>query len=365
MKKDSLLVEVNSLLGEVDGYINSTSKDDSTIQRATWIRQQLVAFGRRIRMVSGESTSFEKETEELFNVTVPVHSEQHFKDLISELDSIVPGEGSLQERIDALNKGFVIPVNKVDTLFKLALAEARKRSLGRFALPKEESFQLEYVTGKSWSGYNWYKGNFNSLIQINTDLPIMIERALDLACHEGYPGHHVYNMLLEKNLYRDKGWVEISLYPLFSPQSLIAEGSANYGIEMAFPGDEKYTFIRDVLLPSAGLDTANLKTYLRSLELKAGLNYVRNEVARGLINNQFSEAEAIRWLVEYSLATPASAAKSISFIKKYGSYVICYNYGQDLVRNYVEKGNATTNERWERFSYLLSNPITTSQLMDK
>jgi hypothetical protein len=365
MKKDSLLAEVNSLLGEVDDYINSTSKDDSTIQRASWIKQQLVAFGRRIRIVSGERTSFEKETEELFNVTVPVYSEQHFKDMISELNSIVPGKGSLQVRLDALNKAFVIPTNRVDTLFKLALAEARKRSLARFTLPKKESFQLEYVTGKSWSGYNWYKGGFHSLIQINTDLPIMIERALDLACHEGYPGHHVYNMLLEKNLYRDKGWAEISLYPLFSPQSLIAEGSANYGIDMAFPGEEKYTFIKDVLLPAAGVDTSNLKTYLRSLELKAGLNYVRNEVARGLINNKLSEPEALRWLVEYSLATPASAAKSISFIKKYGSYVICYNYGQDLVRNYVEKDNASTDQRWERFTFLLSNPITTSQLIGK
>jgi hypothetical protein len=172
-------------------------------------------------------------------------------------------------------------------------------------------------------------------------------------------------MLLEKNLYRDKGWAEISLYPLFSPQSLIAEGSANYGIDMAFPGEEKYTFIKDVLLPAAGVDTSNLKTYLRSLELKAGLNYVRNEVARGLINNKLSEPEALRWLVEYSLATPASAAKSISFIKKYGSYVICYNYGQDLVRNYVEKDNASTDQRWERFTFLLSNPITTSQLIGK
>ena len=51
---------------------------------------------------------------------------------------------------------------------------------------------------ESWSGYNWYQGNYRSLIQVNTDLPIYIDRAIDLACHEGYPGHHVYNVLLEK-----------------------------------------------------------------------------------------------------------------------------------------------------------------------
>ena len=44
----------------------------------------------------------------------------------------------------------------------------------------------------------------------------------------------VFNMLLEKNLVRDRGWHEFSVYPLFSPQSLIAEGTANYGIDIAF-----------------------------------------------------------------------------------------------------------------------------------
>ncbi|MEO5646951.1 MAG: hypothetical protein ABIQ56_01240 [Chitinophagaceae bacterium] len=365
MKKDSLLGEVNSLIVELDSIIKSTGKEDSSFQRATWMRQQLVAFGRRIRIVSGEKTSFEKETEELFNVTVPVNNEQHFMDMIKRLDSLVPGKGSLTNRLDALNNKFIIPKNKVDTLFKLSLAEARKKTMQHFVLPGNESFKLEYVTGKSWSGYNWYQGKFESLIQINTDLPIMIERALDLACHEGYPGHHVYNMLLEKNLYVDKGWVEISLYPLFSPQSLIAEGSANYGIEITFPGAEKVQFIKNILLPAAGMDTTNLEIYLEVLELKAGLNYARNEVARGLINGKLTEAEALLWLTTYSLASPASAAKSISFIKSYGSYLICYNYGLDLVRAYIEKGNPSTEKHWDRFSYLLSNPVTTTQLMNK
>ena len=75
-------------------------------------------------------------------------------------------------------------------------------------LPANETFTVEYVKNKPWSGYNWYQGNYRSLIQVNTDLPIYIDRAIDLACHEGYPGHHVYNALLEKHLVRDRGWVE-------------------------------------------------------------------------------------------------------------------------------------------------------------
>src|SRR5690606_403409 len=109
----------------------------------------------------------------------------------------------------------------------------------------QESFQVEYVTDKPWSGYNWFQGDAHSLIQVNTDLPIFIDRAVELGCHEGYPGHHVYNALLENELVRERGWMEYSVYPLFSPASLIAEGSANYGVKLAFPGDERLAFERD------------------------------------------------------------------------------------------------------------------------
>ena len=111
------------------------------------------------------------------------------------------------------------------------------------------------MTDKPWSGYNWYKGRHRSVIQVNTDLPIYVDRAVDLACHEGYPGHHVYNVLLEKNLLRDRGWVEFSVYPLFSPQSLIAEGTANYGIDVAFPGRFAGRLRSRRAVPGGGLES--------------------------------------------------------------------------------------------------------------
>ena len=117
------------------------------------------------------------------------------------------------------------------------------------------------MTDKPWSGYNWYQGGYRSVIQVNVSLPIWIDRALDLACHEGYPGHHLYNALLERELVRGRGWPEFQVYPLFSPQSLIAEGTANYGIELAFPAAERLAFERDVLFPLAGLDPALAAPY--------------------------------------------------------------------------------------------------------
>ena len=175
--------------------------------------------------------------------------------------SAFPGDGPLVARYEAFRSAFVIPRDKLDAVFQAAIQACRERTLAAHRrCPTTEQFTVEYVTNKSWSGYNWYQGNFRSLIQVNTDLPIYIDRAVDLACHEGYPGHHVYNALLEKHLVRDRGWIEFSVYPLFSPQSLIAEGTANYGIEVAFPGPDAIAFEKTVLFPAAGLDPARAPT---------------------------------------------------------------------------------------------------------
>jgi hypothetical protein len=282
------------------------------------------------------------------------------------LNRILPGPGTANYKFEALVDKFSIPGFKVDTLFKTAIQLSRNQTLKHLKLPADESFDLEYVKGKPWSGYNWYKGNFHSLIQLNTDVKILIERAIDVASHESYPGHHVYNTLLEQRLYKEKGWVEISLYPLFSPQSLIAEGTANYGIELVFPGDEKLRFAKEVLLPLAGMDTTGITTYFKALVLKSKLNFVRNDVARGLLDGTMKTEVAQNWLIRYGLYNNESAKKSIDFIRKYRSYVINYNYGLQLVRNYVERtmGNDKSIEhRWQVFATLLSNQFTSSDLL--
>jgi hypothetical protein len=57
--------------------------------------------------------------------------------------------------------------------------------------------------------------------------------------------------------------------------------------------------------------------------------------------------------------------KSISFIKKYRSYVINYNYGQDLVKTHIERNAKTPEKRWELFGQLLSNEMNPADLVGK
>ncbi len=364
--KERFLSDVQELQDTFSTLIEQT-KDDTIALRATWMRAQLTAFSRRIKIFSGEFADFDKESLELYGAVAPVYPEAHYQELVAKLDKVLPGTGAVNDRFQLLANRFIIPKNKLDTVFHAAIAECRKKTLEHFTFPASENFSLEFVTDKPWSGYNWYKGNYESLIQINTDLQIFIERAIDVGSHESYPGHHVYNMLLEKNLYQDKGWVEISMYPLFSPQSLIAEGSANYGINMVFPGNEiKVAFCKEVLLPLAGLDTTGISTYFEALTIRGELNFARNEVARGIVNNTMDAATTMRWLRDYALMNAETAKKSIRFINVNRSYVINYNYGQQLIRNYMEaKGAdaASPAKSWEVFGRLLSNLVLPSDLL--
>jgi hypothetical protein len=333
--------------------------------RHEYLKQQLQSLVARTQMLQGRHFSFDEESAALYNAVSPTFTAGHYDSLLQELDAMLPGQGSLQERYEQFRKGFVIPRQPLDTVFTTAINECRTRTRRHCALPAGESFTVEYVNNKPWTGYNWYKGNAHSLIQVNTDQPLYIDYALHLAAHEGYPGHHVYNTLMEEHLVRERGWMEFSVYALFSPQSLIAEGTANFGVDVVFPDREKIAFERDVLFPLAHIDSANASRYYTIQEWIKKLSYAGNEAARQYLDGKMSREDAIQWLVRYSLATRSRAEQRIAFIEKYRSYVINYNLGEDLVRGYVERQGGTNDhpdKRWTIFVRLLSTPRLPSGL---
>ena len=337
--------------------------DKQLAMRVDGLVARLHALNTRIAINKGDFPSFDDESVALFGSQAPTYDAAHFQDILDQLDTLLPGDETLSKRVEAFNDQFVIAPDKLPAVFEAAMAECRKRTLEHIDLPEGESFTIEYVNDKPWSGYNWYQGNSTSLIQVNTDFPIYISRAVDLGCHEGYPGHHTFNALLEKNLVNDEGWIEYSLYPLFSPQSLIAEGSGNYGIDLAFPGAERIEFEKNVLFPLAGLDAANADLYYEVGALIAQLNFAGNEAARGYLNGDMTRDESAEWLQAYAMTPADKSMQRIRFFNAYRSYVINYNHGKAMVTDYVERDGADADERWARFEKMLSSPMLPADLL--
>ena len=360
--KPALLGATRALMAEVDLAARRIS-DPLAKRRAAFLRAQLRAAETRLMMMQGTRFTFADEAERLFGVRPELKPLASYDAELAKIERLVPGEGALWARVETYLDGFTIPKDRLQKTFDAAIARCRGRSMAHIPMPEGESFRLEFVTGKSWSGYNYYQGGYHSLIQVNTDLPIRLSRALDLGCHEGYPGHHLLNMKLEEKLVKERGWTEFSVYPLYSPQSLIAEGSANYGIDLAFPESSKADTERDILMPIAEIAVPADDRYWQLLAAIERASGARLTIAQQYLDGEIDRATAVALTQKYMLVSPQRAEQSISFTDQYRSYVINYGLGETMVRAWVERGKPSRDEMWQRMAKIVSEPTLPSDLL--
>ena len=374
-RKEAEITKVS--LGEIDEAASDLAADlavivppastaELTRGRHRYVTRQLDALRARVAILNGTKMRFDEESKALYDAVAPPRTEAEFRAAIAELEKRLPGDGPLLDRYETYRRRFVIPRPRLDAVFRAAIDECRARTLKHIRLPGDERFTVEYVTGKTWSAYNWYQGAYRSVIQVNTDLPVNADWAVVLACHEGYPGHHAYNVLLEKNFVRDRGWREFSVYPLFTPQSLIAEGTGDYGVNVAFPGPDRVAFARRVIFPAAGLDPSTAADYYGVVDLAERLAPAADEAARRYLDGDLDGEGTIRWLETYALYSRARAQQRLAFIDQYRSYVINYTVGKDLVARWIEsQGGTDANpaRRWQLFEQIISSPRLPSSLV--
>ena len=356
-----LIVDARTLTASIDAALPSQFAADR--RRALALRGMLVAADTRLQMLQGRKFAFDDEAKGQFATVPDLMPLAQYDAMLASLEKLVPGTGTLATRVDSFNERYTIPKDRLKPVFEAAIAECKRRTAQHINLPAGETFDMEFVTGKTWSGYNYYKGNYKSLIQINTDLPIRISRAVDLGCHEGYPGHHVLNLLVEERLARKNGWKEYEVNPLYSPTSVLSEGSANFGIDLAFPAAERLAFERDVLYPMAGIDPNAAQAYWTMQQMTEALSGARLTIAKMYLDGEVTRPQALALTQKYLLLSPARAEQSIAFTDHYRSYVINYGWGKDLVRGYVERGNPDQMERWRRMEKILSEPTLPSDLL--
>jgi hypothetical protein len=354
------LAQLQTRVGALQARIAALSSAEP--RRAAFLGAQLTAARTRLRMLSGEKLSFQDEAQGLFGVRPELKPLPSFEPVLARIATLVPGKGRLADRVEAFRDRFVIPPKRLEGVMRAAIAECKARTVSHIALPPGERFELGFVRGKSWSGYNYYLGDYASRIEVNLDLPIRIERAVDLGCHEGYPGHHVLNALLEQKLVHGRGWTEFSVYPLFSPQSLIAEGSANYGYDLAFPGEQRLAFETGTLYPLARLKTGGAPAYEALQLAMRDLAGARFTIAADFLDGRVDEAQTLLRLQHYQLISEPRARQSLAFIKQYRSYVINYGLGRDMIAADVESAGRDPVARWARMEQLLSQPTLPSDL---
>ncbi len=310
---------------------------------------QLSAIASRVDLLLGVHLTFDQETKAMFGVQVPPRYDQRrLAHIRSQIDALLPGRGVLAERYSSFDERFAVPPDRLPAVMDRTLQGCRERTLAHMNLPPGESVTVEYVHGKPWSAFSRYQGNFHSLIQINADFGLTVDQVLQLACHEGYPGHHAYNSVRELQLVREHHLTEFMVQPTFSPQSLASEAAATFAVELAFPEPERTQFERNELFPLAGLDPRNAELYGRVERLVEDLHPAEPAIARDYLDGNLEFVRAA-WALEAQVLMVHSEA-TLKYINEYRSYLTAYTLGRDMVAEAVDdQPGLPAAARWQRF----------------
>lgn len=350
---------LEALAGDAEQLLAAVEDCDYDPQRKDFLWRQTRAMSALVRNLLGDRLDYLDEVERYFDIRPQRVSEAVFEAAHAELEQLLPGHGPLPARMAAWNTGLQLAGDRVIPVLELARRETRRRTQALFALPRGEEAALQLVNDQSWSAYNWYLGDYRSLIEVNLDLPIQGDWVVPLLAHEAYPGHHTEHALKEALLYRTKGWAEFSVQLLLAPECVLSEGIADSAAAMIFSDDELATFLEDELYPAAGLADVDVRAQIGIRRARRQLRGVAENAALLLHRDDRPAYEVQEYIEHYELDTPEEAAQTVRFIESpvYRSYIFNYRAGEAMLEPFL-KGP----RRLESFRRLLTEPLTPTQI---
>jgi hypothetical protein len=331
--------------------------------RALYLSKQVIALETVCRKLNGETFTLEDEVQRCFDIRPTWTPETLFEEAHALLDEVLPGQGSIFERQQALRNRYGLPRDKAGltlAFMRQAMDEARRRVLTFIDLPEGEEVELALVSDKVFGGENWYLGNYRSRVELNTDLPINMRWLIGLVCHEGYPGHHTEFVLKERHLYREPGYIEQAIAPIICPQSVISEGIATSAYDMVFSDAESEQWAREHLYPAAGIEPIDIdhEKFRRADELMAGIE----GNARFMLSDGRPDEEVKQYIMKYGLLPEEYALKNLEFLRDpfREAYIFTYFYGRRLMKPWLQG-----NDRRQVFKRFLTEQICPSDLVKK
>ena len=296
--------------------------------RRIYLERQVTGMAATIRVLQGEEISYTKQVELFFDIKpekVPDSKLEKQKDILQDIF----GKQDLTKALEEWRRKREVPKDALENTISTISEECRKRCRNVLPLPEGEHVNFVLVQNKPWGGYNWYLGNYESRIEINTDIPVQATGLPQLVSHESYPGHHTEHSIKEKILYRTKGFLEASVFVYNTPECLISEGIGNCGFSTIFAGrEEAYRFMNEKCGFELDVETdAHISEALRELSACGG------NAALMLHEENASPSEVIDYMVDVGLSTKERAEKHMEFITNplFRAYVFNYYVGEEIV----------------------------------
>ncbi len=331
--------------------------------RVEFLQLQLASMQARASILAGRRFDFDSEAQVLFATAYlpDLHADER-PVLRARIAALLPAPGtrsddSTAERYAAYESSFVVQPQRLASVMNAAFDLCRRRTAEYIALPAGESVEISFVHHKPWTAFSRYLGNAHSSIQVNLDLPITVDDALELACHEGYPGHHVFNTLRDTALVQQSALPEAQVQLTFSPQSYLSEAAAAYAPRIAFSREERAQIERDVLFPEAGLSPQEAERYVLISSLVRELDSAEPAIAREYINDRMEFVRAEQQLADQVLM--AHSESLLLYLNEYRSYMLAYTDGPRKIADYLDATAASNSDaaarraRWKSYEQLM------------
>ena len=103
--------------------IDVSDREIMVQRRAKFLHAQLNAARTRLKMLRGEKLSFRQESLGLFGATPDIQPLASYDPVLQQIEALLPGPGTLAERVDAFQERFVIPADRLKPVFDRAIAE--------------------------------------------------------------------------------------------------------------------------------------------------------------------------------------------------------------------------------------------------
>jgi hypothetical protein len=327
--------------------------------RREWLDAQLVALETQAAALAGEPLPYVEHLRRCFTIAPERRDPEVFEQAAAELDELLPGAGSLADRLAAWDDRFTIDPDRLPSLVDWLAGRFRERAFAQWGLPEGEGVRVSLVRNQPWTGYNWYDGGFRSRVDLNLDLPIRADALVHVIGHETYSGHHLEHAWREAEQVVRLGRMEASILLINTPECLVSEGLADLGIDVAM-GDEERVALLVELYDRAGLraDRADAERQVAMARPRRRLNETRVNAALLRNADGLGHDEVLAWLRETGRFTPEAAEKRLEFIEHplWRTYVFVYHEGEALLRRWVDR--APDGYRAARFGRLLREPLT-------
>ncbi len=328
IKKDNLERQIKRLTQRIEEQINDQA-------RKAYLLRQVNGLLYLAEEINGRSFKLKEYFRAILGFELNKVDEQTVNQKVKRIRQLSHQLG-IQPR--EFTTKFKIEKQKLLSEFNRLAQELRRTVNKQITLPESESFDVTLVNHKPWGAYNYHLAPFKSRIEINTDVPLTDLDLKSLVVHELYGGHHT-ELSLKDQLLVKQGRGEHAIVNVFSSQSFISEGIAEFASNFF----EVY-------------DQSDLRTQLFS-ELHAVGNIKTNNLAFYISEDHWTADRVLGYLLTDDLIPEEKADQVCKFVTDpiWGRYVPWYYQG----KRYISDTYHQLRNRKKFIQHIYLQPIIT------